>query len=165
MFASQFSAYEVFSIISGICLIVVALLPGLDGSERFWSFVGGMIFVAYGIFVAQQSTGIYYFPVWIFIIPFVAVIYGIAVVVGRSSSVSPGDRSAGTPGVAAHQQQQPTNSATPEPWQGVSIPAQPGARSSHPGGGAASPAGWHPDPWGVAQRRYWDGTSWTSHVS
>jgi hypothetical protein len=26
-------------------------------------------------------------------------------------------------------------------------------------------AGWHPDPQGTHEMRYWDGTSWTSHVS
>jgi hypothetical protein len=28
-----------------------------------------------------------------------------------------------------------------------------------------APAGWHPDPGGAAQWRYWDGTAWTEHVS
>ena len=27
------------------------------------------------------------------------------------------------------------------------------------------PAGWYPDPAGVAQQRYWDGIRWTEHVS
>jgi hypothetical protein len=26
------------------------------------------------------------------------------------------------------------------------------------------PAGWHPDPWGVAPLRYWDGGQWTGYV-
>ncbi len=30
--------------------------------------------------------------------------------------------------------------------------------------GAAVP-GWHPDPWGIAGLRWWDGSSWTGHVS
>lgn len=27
------------------------------------------------------------------------------------------------------------------------------------------PAGWHPDPWGTASLRWWDGRQWTGHVS
>ena len=30
---------------------------------------------------------------------------------------------------------------------------------------SAPPPGWHPDPWGVAALRYWDGHEWTGHVS
>ncbi len=30
---------------------------------------------------------------------------------------------------------------------------------------AAVPAGWHPDPQGVAALRYWDGQQWTEHTS
>ncbi len=30
---------------------------------------------------------------------------------------------------------------------------------------ASPPPGWHPDPYGQAQLRYWDGTLWTGHVS
>jgi uncharacterized protein YxjI len=29
----------------------------------------------------------------------------------------------------------------------------------------ASPAAWHPDPYGRHELRYWDGTRWTEHVS
>lgn len=31
--------------------------------------------------------------------------------------------------------------------------------------GQLPPAGWHPDPKGAAQLRYWDGRSWTEHVA
>ena len=27
------------------------------------------------------------------------------------------------------------------------------------------PAGWHPDPRGRHEHRYWDGTQWTDHVA
>lgn len=27
------------------------------------------------------------------------------------------------------------------------------------------PGGWHPDPWGVARLRYYDGRAWTAHTS
>jgi hypothetical protein len=29
---------------------------------------------------------------------------------------------------------------------------------------AATPPGWHPDPWGFGRWRYWDGARWTEHV-
>jgi hypothetical protein len=29
---------------------------------------------------------------------------------------------------------------------------------------AATPPGWHPDPWGTGRWRYWDGSRWTEHV-
>lgn len=165
MLASQFTAYEVFSIISGICLVVVALLPGMEASERFWSLLGGAFFIGYGIYVAQQTSGTWYFPVWIFIIPIGAVIYGIVSVVSWASENS---------------EQRPTPAARPRPPQrttpatanGINIPAQPGtARSAapaHPAVHASEladhPAGWHPDPYGTATYRYWDGSAWTAHV-
>lgn len=31
--------------------------------------------------------------------------------------------------------------------------------------GALPPPGWHPDPWGLAAQRYWDGASWTQHTA
>ena len=30
---------------------------------------------------------------------------------------------------------------------------------------ALPPPGWHPDPWGQAAQRYWDGASWTQHTA
>lgn len=30
---------------------------------------------------------------------------------------------------------------------------------------SGSPAGWHPDPTGAFEQRYWDGSQWTEHVS
>jgi hypothetical protein len=27
------------------------------------------------------------------------------------------------------------------------------------------PPGWHPDPWGKAAQRYWDGAAWTGHTT
>jgi Protein of unknown function (DUF2510) len=32
-------------------------------------------------------------------------------------------------------------------------------------GDGGSPAGWHPDPFGRHQSRYWDGKIWTAHVA
>ena len=30
---------------------------------------------------------------------------------------------------------------------------------------ATPQSGWHPDPWGQASLRWWDGEQWTAHVS
>lgn len=75
MVAAQFTAYEIFAIISGISLIIMAMLPGLEGTARLWSVLGGAFFIGYGIYVSQQVSGTYYFPAWIFIIPFAALVY------------------------------------------------------------------------------------------
>ena len=39
------------------------------------------------------------------------------------------------------------------------------AAASAGGVTAVAVAGWHPDPMGRAEQRYWDGTAWTDHVS
>lgn len=65
----------------------------------------------------------------------------------------------------------PTTSLPPQgaptPWQAA--PAQPPVAPVAPVAPAAPPvptvpAGWHPDPSGAPQLRYWDGTRWTEHV-
>lgn len=30
---------------------------------------------------------------------------------------------------------------------------------------ASAPAGWHPDPYGTARLRWWDGHSWSAHTA
>lgn len=42
------------------------------------------------------------------------------------------------------------------------LPDPPAAAASPP---PSVPAGWHPDPMGRHEHRYWDGTTWTEHVS
>jgi len=79
----QWGAYEVFSVISGVVLIIAALVPGLGVGQRMWMVVGGAVFVAYGIYVANQTSGTFSFPAVIFVIPPGAVLYVIATAVGR----------------------------------------------------------------------------------
>ncbi|MEU6080443.1 hypothetical protein [Streptomyces sp. NPDC047108] len=72
----NWSVYEVFSVISGIVLIVCGIaFPELSFKDRTWSVLGGIFFVGYGFYVANQSSGTWEFPVVIFVIPFGAVLY------------------------------------------------------------------------------------------
>ena len=49
---------------------------------------------------------------------------------------------------------------------GVIFPAQGvGVSIFQPRAAALPPPGWHPDPWGQAAQRYWDGASWTQHTA
>lgn len=71
----QWSAYEIFSVISGLILLGAAFAPGLSFKDRLYALFGGAIFTGYGFYVANQTTGTYEFPVFIFVIPGVAVLY------------------------------------------------------------------------------------------
>jgi hypothetical protein len=57
---------------------------------------------------------------------------------------------------------QPPTTPTQPPQRNDQHPA-PSFRSGMPAGGV--PPGWHPDPSGRQQFRYWNGHSWTEHVS
>jgi hypothetical protein len=70
----HWSAYEIFSILSGIVLIGLAFTPDEKVSNRFWLGIGGVGFIAYAFYVAAQTSGTFYFPVWIFVIPVVGAI-------------------------------------------------------------------------------------------
>lgn len=82
----HWDGYTVFSVISGVALVLLALAPSARPSSRVGSFFGGVACLAYGVFVAKQTSGTYYFPVQIFIIPFVAVSAMIAEVVSHSTN-------------------------------------------------------------------------------
>jgi hypothetical protein len=51
--------------------------------------------------------------------------------------------------------------AAPAVWP----PQAPTTAQPQPAAGAPQPPNWYPDPAGHHQMRYWDGTSWSSHVS
>jgi hypothetical protein len=70
----HWSAYEVFSILSGIVLIGLAFTPDEKASNRFWCGIGGIGFIAYAFYVAAQTSGTFYFPVWIFVVPVIGAI-------------------------------------------------------------------------------------------
>jgi hypothetical protein len=72
---AHWGPYEVFSVISGVILAIVAFAPGIKARERAGALAGGVAFIAYGAYVAHQTSGTFYFPVWIFVIPFLALAY------------------------------------------------------------------------------------------
>jgi hypothetical protein len=80
----HWSAYEVFSVLSGVAMVLLAVVPNKSGVGRGWAFAGGALFIGYGVYAANQTSGTFVFPVWIFIIPFVVVIYVIAGIVNRA---------------------------------------------------------------------------------
>jgi uncharacterized membrane protein (DUF2068 family) len=81
----HWSAYEVFSVISGVILIAGSLLPRIRVRDRFWAVACGAGLIAYAIYTGHQISGTYTFPVVIFIIPFVAVIWLLARAFGKRS--------------------------------------------------------------------------------
>ncbi|MGI5174967.1 hypothetical protein ACQEVZ_01345 [Dactylosporangium sp. CA-152071] len=87
----HWSAYEVFSVLSGIVLIGLALVPSMKAKDRAWSALGGIAFAGYGFYVAGQDSGTWTFPVVIFVIPFAAVLYLLVAKFGKGST-GDGDR-------------------------------------------------------------------------
>lgn len=71
----NWSSYEVFSVLGGITLLAVALVPSAKAKTRVWCAVGGVFLVVYGFYVAGQTSGTWTFPVEIFVIPFAAAGY------------------------------------------------------------------------------------------
>src|ERR1700730_11235987 len=71
----HWGADEIFSVISGLVLLGAAFVPTDKVSNRLWAAGGGIALIIYGIYVANQTSGTFYFPVWIFVIPFGAAIY------------------------------------------------------------------------------------------
>lgn len=87
----HWGVYEVFSVISGIVLLVCGLmLPDLTVKDRSWSVLGGAFLLVYGVYVAKQTSGTYYFPVAVFIIPVGAVLYLLAAAFGATRSGATG---------------------------------------------------------------------------
>lgn len=90
----HWSAYEVFSVISGVLLLGATTMiePGRD---RMWLFLSGVVFVGYGIYVASQDSGVYFFSPLIFVIPVGAAIWAGVMIYGSggerkaSGDVSP----------------------------------------------------------------------------
>jgi len=67
----DWDGYTVFSVICGIaCILLSALGKDVSARSRLWTALGGAFFIGYGLYVAAQDSGTYYFSVYMFIIPF-----------------------------------------------------------------------------------------------
>lgn len=64
-------AYLVFSVISGISCLILACVPGYGSKGRLGCAALGVFFIGYAVWVSRQTAGVYYFSVWIFVIPFI----------------------------------------------------------------------------------------------
>jgi hypothetical protein len=62
---------DVAAIIVGIITILVGLLPGVPGSRRLLAILGGGGFALYGVYVLNQTTGTWEFPVYLYALPLV----------------------------------------------------------------------------------------------
>ncbi|NUR03235.1 MAG: hypothetical protein HOY79_44000 [Streptomyces sp.] len=90
----HWSVYEIFSVISGIILLFLAVaLPNIGARDRFWSGIGGLLMIGYGVYVANQTSGTYVFPAGIFVIPVLAFLYLIGAAMGHT-----GDKNGGSGG-------------------------------------------------------------------
>ena len=88
----HWGVYEVFSVISGIVLLVCGLLlPDVGVKDRAWSVIGGAVMLVYGVYVARQTSGTYTFPVIIFLIPPGAVIYLLVAAFGATEATGARD--------------------------------------------------------------------------
>jgi hypothetical protein len=87
----RWSTYEIFSVLSGLSLIVLALtsLPGEPlrlSKDRVGGFASGVGFIGYGWYAGHQTSGTFFFPIWIFVIPFGVVGVVIVSVVTRHAA-------------------------------------------------------------------------------
>jgi peptidoglycan/LPS O-acetylase OafA/YrhL len=77
----HWGAYEICSVISGAMLLGYAIWGHDKGKVLAACALGGLGFIAYGFYVARQTSGTFYFPVWIFILPAIGLLYIIVSVI------------------------------------------------------------------------------------
>ncbi len=85
----DWNAYTVFAVLCGVVLVAATFLPGQSGKNRAYCFVAGAAIGWYGVYVAQQTSGTYYFPVQIFVLPPLLVGYALFKFVQRPKSSAP----------------------------------------------------------------------------
>jgi hypothetical protein len=93
----HWDGYTIFSLLSGIALLLCSMFGREIGAkDRAWLAGGGVAFAAYGIYVANQTSGTFVFPIWIFVIPFGALFYTL-VVPALKASAGAGQSAKGSP--------------------------------------------------------------------
>jgi hypothetical protein len=118
---THWDGYTVFSVISGVLLVLMALVPGEKPGTRVGFFLGGIAMGAYGIYVANQTSGTYYFPVYVFLVPIIAVAYFIKNLAGSNGRTNPSGRSISNQSPGPAGRVQPTRPSV----QGSRLPAGP----------------------------------------
>lgn len=146
MLAFHWSVYEVFSLISGLGLICCALLPRIDLKTRASFAAVGVLMIGYGVYVANQTSGTYFFSVYIFILPVLGLGYGVAIVYDLAKDKWPNgisDFMAWINGLGSGSA--PTGASSARPVESaaavadLNLPAPPDP-GRHPGPAAAMPA-------------------------
>ena len=86
----HWDTYTVFSVLSGATMVLFGHFApsGTGAKARCWLLLGGGGFVAYGIYVAHQTTGTFFFPAEIFVIPVLVIAYFVISLVGRGAGTS-----------------------------------------------------------------------------
>ncbi|MEU4427207.1 hypothetical protein AB0F81_41840 [Actinoplanes sp. NPDC024001] len=60
---------EIAAIITGLLAVLAGFLPGLSSGRRAFAILGGAGFAVYGIYVLNQESGTYTFPIYLFLLP------------------------------------------------------------------------------------------------
>jgi hypothetical protein len=136
----HWNGYTIFSVLSGVVLVVAVLVTrGVSAKDRLYGLIGGAGFIGYGIFAANQTSGTFYFPVWIFIVPPAAVGYLVVGAVRRSSRRAAGTATVPRTAVARHIADRSGQASSLTAKDGPSSPQGPHAP-------AERPAAWAPPP-------------------
>jgi hypothetical protein len=87
----HWDGYTVFSVLSGAVVGIGSLVgPKISAKDRIYGCLGGAFFVGYGLYAASQTSGTFVFPVWIFVVPALGVLYMVAKVLGNGHKTSAG---------------------------------------------------------------------------
>lgn len=67
--------YTAAAVISGAILVALAVFGGDSSARRLLGLVAGLALMAYGVYVANQTSGTYYFPIVIFVVPVMGILH------------------------------------------------------------------------------------------